>query len=75
MCFMPEPRRAAEKAHKCDIEGCKEEAERSISRKKLEKAGMGLSGEIGSSAHLCRTHYREFKKKTKDDRTYERLGW
>jgi len=72
---MPEPRHAVDKPRKCDIEGCKEDAERSVSRKKVEKAGMSLSGEPSASAHLCKTHYRELKKKTKDDRTYERLGW
>jgi hypothetical protein len=27
------------------------------------------------SAHLCHEHYKEFKKKTKKDRTLDRLGW
>jgi len=72
---MPEPRHAVEKARKCDIEGCKEASERSISRKKVDAAEMSVSGGDSGSVHLCKKHYREFKKKTKKDRTYERLGW
>jgi len=72
---MPEPRHAVERVHKCDIEGCKEDADRSISRKKVDLAGMSVSGEVVGSVHMCKKHYREFKKKTKKDRTYERLGW
>lgn len=72
---MVEPRHAAKRVHSCDIEGCKADAERSISGRKVEKSGMKLSSDPSKSAHLCREHYREFKKKTKADRTYERLGW
>ncbi len=72
---MPEPRHAVEQVRKCDIEGCKADAERSISGKKVEKAGMSLASDPDKNAHLCREHYREFKKKTKKDRTLERLGW
>ncbi len=72
---MPEPRHAIEKVRKCDIEGCRNDAERSVSRKKVEKAGIGLPSGGSGSAHLCHAHYRDFKKRTKKDRTYERLGW
>ncbi len=72
---MPEPRHAVESAKKCDVEGCGAEAERSVAGKKAEKAGLSLSSDPSKNAHLCRTHYKEFKKKTKKDRTYERLGW
>ncbi len=72
---MPEAHHAVAQAHKCDIEGCKEEATRSVSRKKVDKAEMSVSGEVSGSVHLCKKHYKELKKKTKTDRTYERLGW
>ena len=72
---MVEPKHAIEHERKCDIEGCKSDAVRSISAKKVEKAGMSLSGDASKNAHLCHEHYKEFKKKTKTDRTYERLGW
>ena len=72
---MVEPRHAAGKKERCDIEGCDAEGARSIAGKKVEKAGMTLSGDPDKNAHLCKAHYREFKKKTKSDRTMDRLGW
>lgn len=72
---MPEPKHAVDKVQMCDIEGCKSEAERSISGKKVVKAGMSIRSDPDKSAHLCHAHYKEFKKRTKKDRTYERLGW
>ncbi len=72
---MVEPRHAVEQVHKCDIQGCKADAVRSVAGKKVEKSGLSLSSNPDKNAHLCREHYREYKKKTKSDRTYERLGW
>ena len=70
---MPEPKHAVEQVHKCDVEGCSKDAERSISGKKVEKAGLSIADPT-QSAHLCKEHYKEFKKATKKDRTLERLG-
>jgi len=73
---MPEPRHAVDKVQMCDIEGCKAEAVRSISGKKVEKAGLNIAeADPSKSVHLCHAHYKEFKKKTKKDRTLDRLGW
>jgi len=72
---MPEPRHAVEKVLPCEVEGCRNDAQRSIPFKKVEKAGLSVRSEPGKNVHLCREHYRELKKKTKADRTYERLGW
>ena len=72
---MVEPKHAVEQVHKCDVQGCKADAVRSVAGKKVEKSGLSLSSDPDKNAHLCREHYREYKKKTKSDRTYERLGW
>lgn len=72
---MAEPKHPSVKKGRCDIEGCSAESVRSISGKKVEKAGMNLSADPDKNAHLCREHYKEFKKKTKSDRTLDRLGW
>lgn len=72
---MVDPRHSSEKKEKCDIEGCTAEGTRSIPGKKVDKAGMTLSSDPAKNAHLCREHYKEFKKKTKSDRTLDRLGW
>lgn len=58
----------------CDVEKCQLKAERSVNAKKASKAGLEVKVERGN-VHLCREHYREFKKGTKEERKLERLGW
>ena len=72
---MAEPKHSSEKVRVCDITGCDKTAERAVSGKKVDKAGLPLSSNPDKNAHLCRDHYREFKKKTKKDRVIERLDW
>jgi hypothetical protein len=72
---MADQRRAPEKVRPCDISDCTKTAERAVSGKKVEKAGLPLSTDPAKTAHLCRDHYRDFKKKTKKDRVLERLDW
>jgi len=60
----------------CMVSGCKEDAVRSISAEKLKKALSGVSLKTDSRrVHICKTHYRQFRKKTKGERELERLGW
>ncbi|NLN71947.1 MAG: hypothetical protein GX137_04055 [Thermoplasmatales archaeon] len=51
--------------HICDVQGCTDKAERSISGKKVEMTDLALKSEGIRQDHLCKTHYREFKKETK----------
>jgi thymidine kinase len=60
-----------DKGVKCSVSGCGKEAARSISTEKVKSAGL----KVGSSekrAYLCREHYKEFKKKTKKDKTLDK---
>jgi thymidine kinase len=60
-----------DKGVKCDVQGCSNQAIRSISTDKVKRAGL----QVGSSekrVYLCREHYKEFKKKTKKDRTIDK---
>lgn len=72
---MAEPKHAREVVAKCDVQGCSDVAERSVPGKKVEKSGLSISSDPDKNAHLCRAHYREFKKRTKKDRELERMGW
>ena len=60
----------------CAVNGCDEEAVKSIPKKKIDEV-FGLDNVTlkGRRAKLCKTHYKEYKKETKEDRTMERLGW
>jgi len=60
-----------DKGVKCSVLGCSREAARSISIEKARAVGLNVgSGE--KRAYLCREHYKEFKKKTKKDKTMDK---
>jgi hypothetical protein len=53
------------------VSGCGREAVRSISAEKARAAGLNVgSGE--KRAYICKEHYKEFKKKTKKDKTLDK---
>ncbi|MCL2295948.1 MAG: hypothetical protein FWC29_02560 [Methanomassiliicoccaceae archaeon] len=52
----------------CDVVGCDKEAERSISLKQFSKSSLKLKDQGVRSAHLCKDHYKNFKKETKTSR-------
>jgi len=62
------------KGAKCNVDGCSETGVRSLNSKKVEEAGLRLSSS-GKKAVLCKTHYKEWKKETKDDRSLERARY
>jgi len=60
-----------DKGVKCSVSSCGREAARSISTEKVKSAGLNVgSGE--KRVYLCREHYKEFKKKTKKDKTIDK---
>jgi thymidine kinase len=60
-----------DKGVKCSVSGCGREAVRSISAEKARAAGLNVgSGE--KRAYICKEHYKEFKKKTKKDKTLDK---
>lgn len=66
--------RAAEAAVRCGVPDCTEDAVRSLALAEAKKAFSSLpDGE--RRVHLCREHYRAWKKSTKKDRELQRLGW
>ncbi len=74
---MAERHHAPEAPERCSVSGCKDMGERSVSAKKYQGAmpGVALSGEVGRRVHLCKRHYRDYRKKTKEERELDRLGW
>ncbi len=63
-----------EKGVKCSVSGCSREAARSISSDKVKAAGLKVSGEE-KRAFICKEHYKEYKKKSKKDKTLDRWRW
>jgi len=60
----------------CGVQGCGKESRRSLSTTKVKEAlpELKLIGEP-RRIHLCKDHYRQFRKKTKQEREVERAAW
>jgi len=58
------------KGVKCNVTGCGNDAVRSLSTAKVKAAGLKV-GEV-RRAYLCREHYKEFKRQTKQERMLEK---
>jgi len=63
-----------EKGVKCSVSGCTREAARSITTDKVKAAGLNV-GSNEKRAFVCKEHYKEYKKKTKKDKTLDRWRW
>ncbi len=59
------------KGAKCNVDGCDKEGARSLNTAKVENAGLRVSS-VGKKTVLCKDHYKEWKKESKDDRDLER---
>ena len=59
-----------EKGVKCNVSGCSREAARSISVGKV-RAVLNVSSKE-KRAYICKEHYKEYKKKTKKDKTLDK---
>jgi hypothetical protein len=59
-----------EKGEKCTISGCSKEAARSLSADKVKAAGLNVG--VDKRAYICKEHYKEYKKKTKKDKTLDK---
>jgi hypothetical protein len=59
------------KGAKCNVDGCSNDGARSLNSSKVENAGLRLNTS-SKKAILCKEHYKEWKKETKDDRDLER---
>ncbi len=58
----------------CSVVGCRNPAERSLSREDMAGGGLSVGGE-GRRVYLCRDHYKGWKKATKKSRSLERSRW
>jgi hypothetical protein len=66
-----------ERSDLCSVSGCNQPFKRTLSYDKVKGALPHLSfkGKEPRRVHLCKDHYKEYKKATKEDRKLERLGW
>ncbi len=62
------------KGAKCNVEGCENNGARSLNTTKVENAGLRVNS-AGKKTVLCKDHYKEWKKESKDDRDLERARY
>jgi hypothetical protein len=58
------------KGVKCSVKNCDKDAVRSISREKVNAAGLKV--DETKRSYLCKDHYKEYKKATKKDKLLEK---
>ena len=64
-----------ERGVNCSVNGCTNTAERSISGSKASMASDLIVNTANKRVYLCKQHYKEWKKATKEDRENERARW
>lgn len=57
----------------CSVPGCKELSFKTVPGSLAHKAFQSI--EAKGKVHLCKSHYKDYKKATKKDRELERLSW
>jgi len=62
------------KGAKCNVIGCDKDGIRSLTTAKVEGTGLSISA-ISKKTVLCKEHYKEWKKATKEDRDVERARY
>ena len=59
----------------CDVMGCDKESARSLNIKQVSQSDLTLKSEGIRNVHLCKEHYKSFKKQTQGvraiDSTYD----
>lgn len=59
----------------CDVKGCDNEKKKSVSPGKVTKKTDLEIETTGHNAYLCKEHWKDYKKATKDEREMKRLNW
>jgi len=62
------------KGAKCNVDGCDKDGARSLNTVKVERAGLRVNS-TGKKSVLCKEHYKEWKKESKEDRELERARY
>jgi hypothetical protein len=70
---MAERKSALRESETCQVKGCGKQAERSVSGEAAKVADLSVDEGL-KRVHLCKEHYKQFKKATKKDRVLESLG-
>jgi len=70
---MVEKKSEAKGTEVCSVKGCGKPVERSVSGESAREAKLDVEEGL-KRAHLCKDHYKQYKKSTKKDRLLDSLG-
>jgi hypothetical protein len=70
---MDEKKSEAKATEACSVKGCGNPAERSVSGESARAAKLKVEEDL-KRVHLCKDHYKQYKKSTKQDRLLDSLG-
>lgn len=61
----------------CSVKGCNEPSKRSLSARAVTKALSDLKFKTKDprKVRLCKEHYKDYKKATREERKLERMSW
>ena len=57
----------------CEVYGCKNESIKTVSAEYARK--VFSFDDKKTKVHLCKEHYKQYKKATKKDRELDRMDW
>ncbi len=73
---MKHRRKSKRKSKKtCDVKGCDKKKKKSVSGGKVSKKTDLEIESSGRNTYLCKEHWKEYKKATKEERETKRLNW
>ena len=58
----------------CTVKDCSNQAERSISKSRLKQGDLSYL-DSGNNAYVCKLHYKQWKKSSKNNRELERIRY
>ena len=61
----------------CSVKGCDNPVKRNMSGRSVKKALPDMEFKVKDprKVRLCKDHYKEFKKATKEERKLQRMAW
>ncbi len=72
---MKHERKSKRRKKTCDVKGCDGKKKQSVpAGKASSKAGLDIDAD-GPNAYLCKKHWKEYKKSTKEEREARQLSW
>ncbi|MFO7791906.1 MAG: hypothetical protein R6W73_02850 [Candidatus Saliniplasma sp.] len=74
---MKHERKSKRKGKTCDVKGCDNSKKASVPGGKVtKKTDLKVNpSSAAGNAYLCKKHYKEYKKATKEEREMRQLGW